>query len=348
MDRLRIRGGRRLAGSVRIGGAKNAALPLVAAALLSDSPLVLTNVPGVADVATMLGVVEAYGVALSERTAHGLTLDAAGALGGEADYERVRRMRASALVLGPLLARFGRARVSLPGGCAIGARPIDLHFKALAALGARVELRGGTIVAEAPAGLSGGRIVLAGPSVGATETAMMAATHARGETEILNAAREPEVENLAACLVAMGARIEGAGTHRIRVEGRQAWRPARHAVLPDRIEAGTYAMAAAITGGTLELEGARLEHLAAVCQVLESVGVRIWPSDRGLMVARDGALKVADMTTEPYPGFPTDLQAQFMALMSVAEGAALVRETVFEGRFMHVQELGRLGADITL
>ena len=348
MDRLLVRGGRRLAGGVRVGGAKNAALPLVAAALLSDRDLTLTNLPAVADVETMLGVVAAYGVGLTERSAHAVRLVPGGAVEGAAEYDTVRRMRASALVLGPLVARFGRARVSLPGGCAIGARPIDLHVRALAALGAAVELERGTVVAAAPGGLRGARIVLASPSVGASETAMMAATHARGETEILNAAREPEVEDLAACLVAMGARIEGAGTHRIRVEGGRAWRAAAHDVVPDRVEAGTYAMAAAITGGSLELEGARLEHMASVCQVLERVGVRIWPSDRGLMVAREGELTAADVTTEPYPGFPTDLQAQFMALMGVARGTARIRETVFEGRFMHVPELARLGVDATL
>jgi UDP-N-acetylglucosamine 1-carboxyvinyltransferase len=251
-------------------------------------------------------------------------------------------------VLAPLLARFGQARVSLPGGCAIGARPVDMHIKALAALGADIAIENGLIVAAAPGGLKGARVVLSSPSVGATETAMMAATAAKGETEILNAAREPEVADLAACLNAMGARIEGAGTHRILVEGGTSWRPASHHGIPDRIEAGTYAVAAAITEGQLELTNARLENLASVVQVLEAMGVSVWPSDRGLVVSREGPIRATDITTEPYPGFPTDLQAQFMALACCAEGASLIRETVFENRFMHVPELMRLGANIKL
>lgn len=347
MDRLRIVGGRRLEGAVTIAGAKNAALPQIAASLLSGQPLELRNLPEVADVANMLALMELHGVSVS-RGAHGVTLDSAAAAGRETTYDTVRRMRATVLVLGPLLARFGHARVSLPGGCAIGARPVDMHVAALAALGAEVAVENGLIVARAPTGLAGTRIVLGSPSVGATETAMMAATAARGETEILNAAREPEVADLAACLVAMGARIEGAGTHRIRVEGGQAWRPARHTIIPDRIEAGTYAVAAAITGGQLELTNARLEHLAAVVQLLEAAGVSVWPGDRGLIVSRSGPLRPVDVTTEPYPGFPTDLQAQVMALMCCAPGASLIRETVFENRFMHVPELMRLGANIRL
>ncbi|KAA2244259.1 UDP-N-acetylglucosamine 1-carboxyvinyltransferase [Salinarimonas soli] len=348
MDQLVVRGGRRLEGSVSIAGAKNAALPQIAAALLSDRPVTLSNLPRVSDVASMLDLVAGYGVHVEAIGAHQARLDPGSAQNGAAHYELVRRMRASVLVLGPLLARFGEARVSLPGGCAIGARPIDLHVKALAALGAQVDMEGGYVVASARGGLRGARIVLQNPSVGATETALMAATRARGETEILNAAREPEVADLCALLLAMGARIEGAGTHRILVQGDQPWRAASHEIIPDRVEAGTYGIAAAITGGRLELEGARLEHMASVCQVLESVGARIWPGDRGLMVERAGALKAADITTEPYPGFPTDLQAQFMALMAIAEGASMIRETVFENRFMHVPELARLGVDVTL
>ncbi|MGJ3263278.1 MAG: UDP-N-acetylglucosamine 1-carboxyvinyltransferase [Salinarimonas sp.] len=349
MDVLVIEGGRRLEGAVAIAGAKNAALPQIAAALVADAPLRLAGLPRVADVETMLDLVAGYGVAVERLGPHEAALDASAVRNGEAPYDTVRRMRASVLVLGPLTARFGEARVSLPGGCAIGARPVDLHLKALAALGAAVGIEAGMIVAKAPAGgLVGGRIVLASPSVGATETAILAATRARGETEILNAARDPEVQDLADCLVAMGATIEGAGTHRIRIAGDTAWRAARHEIVPDRIEAGTYAIAAAITGGRLELSGARLEHLAVVGEVLESVGVRLFPTDRGLMVDGGGPLRAVDITTEPYPGFPTDLQAQYMALASVAEGAALVRETVFENRFMHVPELSRLGADIRL
>jgi UDP-N-acetylglucosamine 1-carboxyvinyltransferase len=348
MDRLLIRGGKRLEGTVEIAGAKNAALPEIAACLLSPEPLTLTNLPAVTDVVTMLTLMEHYGVRITRRGPHHIELDARGAGNGEAPYDVVRRMRATFLVLGPLLARFGEARVSLPGGCAIGARPVDLHLKALASLGAAIAIDGGYIVATAPRGLTGARVMLGSPSVGATETAMMAATLALGETEILNPAREPEVTDLAHCLAAMGARIEGAGTHRILIEGNQPWRAAAHEILPDRIEAGTYAIAAAITGGHLELTGARLEHLAAVAQALEVAGVQIWPTDRGLMVSRTRELRSVDIATEPYPGFPTDLQAQFMALMTVADGASIIRETVFENRFMHVPELARLGANISL
>ena len=347
MDRLRIVGGRRLEGAVTISGAKNAALPQIAAALLSPYPVELTNLPDVTDVENMLGVVRLHGAEVT-RSAHSATIDAGAAASRETSYDTVRRMRATVLVLAPLLARFGHARVSLPGGCAIGARPVDMHVAALAALGASIAIENGLIVASTPQGLTGTRIVLSSRSVGATETAMMAATAAKGETEILNAAREPEVADLAACLNAMGARIEGAGTHRILIGGTTSWRPARHDIIPDRIEAGTYAVAAAITGGQLELTNARLEHMASVVQVLEAAGASVWPGDRGLIVSRGGQLKAIDITTEPYPGFPTDLQAQFMALMCRADGASLVRETIFENRFMHVPELMRLGANIKL
>src|SRR6516165_6090885 len=278
MDRLVIRGGRRLEGAVAISGAKNAALPQLAAALLTPERLTLTNLPRVADVETMLRCIEPYGVTIVERGAKHVVLDASQARNSEAPYDTVRRMRATVLVLGPLLARFGRARVSLPGGCAIGARPVDLHLRALTTLGAAVGIESGYIVAEAPSGLHGARIVLGTPSVGATETALMAATLAKGETEIFNAAREPEVQDLAECLAAMGATTEGAGTHPILVQGGTSWRAARHTIVPDRVEAGTYAIAAAMTGGHLELTGARLEHLAVVGQVLEAVGVSLWPT----------------------------------------------------------------------
>ena len=347
MDRLRIVGGQRLQGAVAISGAKNAALPQIAASLLSPSPLELTNLPAVSDVDNMLNVIAQHGAQIS-RSAQAVTIDTSAAASRETTYDTVRKMRATVLVLGPLLARFGQAQVSLPGGCAIGARPVDMHIKALAQLGADIGIKGGSIVANAPDGLTGARIVLGSPSVGATETAMMAATAAKGETEIVNAAREPEVADLAACLGAMGATIEGAGTHRILVQGDTRWRAASHHTIPDRIEAGTYAIAAAITGGQLELTHARLEHLASVVQILEATGVGVWPGDRGLIVSRDGPLRSVDVTTEPYPGFPTDLQAQFMALMCCAPGASLLRETVFENRFMHVPELMRLGANITL
>lgn len=348
MDKLLIRGGQRLSGTVEIRGAKNAALPAFAAALLSDKPLTLRNLPDVVDIQTMQALLEGYGVTFSGRAADALTLDAAKAGPREASYDIVRKMRATILVLGPLVARFGEARVSLPGGCAIGARPVDLHIKALEALGAEINVAGGYIEAKASRGLTGARIVFPFSSVGATETALLAASLARGETEIVNAAKEPEVLDLARCLTAMGVRIEGIGSHRLLVQGAQSLSPATHEIVADRIEAGTYAVAAAITGGELELVGARLEHLAAVGEALEAAGVRLWPSDRGLMVTRPGRLTGIDIMTQAYPGFSTDLQAQFMALMSVADGTSLIRETVFENRFMHVPELVRLGADITL
>ena len=349
MDRLVIRGGRRIDGSVQISGAKNAALPQIAASLLSSEPLELSNVPDVTDINTMLALVAELGVTTTRGAGRLLVLNAGESCNAVAPYEIVRRMRASILVLAPLLARFGSARVSLPGGCAIGARPIDLHLKALEALGAEVGIESGYIHARTTGhGLRGGRIVLSSPSVGATETALMAASRAHGETEILNAARDPEVCDLALCLAAMGARIEGAGTHRILVQGVDTFHHGRHDLIADRIEAGTYAIAAASTGGHLEIIGAHLEHLGSVGAVLESAGVQIWPTDRGLMVARSGPLRAVDISTEPYPGFPTDLQAQFMALMSIASGASLIRETVFESRFMHVPELARLGANISL
>ena len=349
MDRLVIRGGRRIEGSVQICGAKNAALPQIAAALLSSDRLELGNVPNVTDVDTMLALMREFGVVATRGPGRMLELDAREARNALAPYDMVRRMRASILVLAPLLARFGEARVSQPGGCAIGARPIDLHLKVLEALGADVDMTSGYIHARTRGDrLQGGRIVLSSPSVGATETALMAATLARGETEILNTAREPEVCDLALCLSAMGAHIEGAGTHRFLVQGVDALHHARHDLVTDRIEAGTYAIAAAITGGHLEILGAHLEHLGSVGAVLERAGAQIWPTDRGLMVVRNGPLQSVDVATEAYPGFPTDLQAQFMALMTIAPGASVIRETVFESRFMHVPELGRLGANISL
>lgn len=349
MDRLVIRGGRRIEGSVQVSGAKNAALPQIAAALLSAEPLELGNVPEVSDVASMLVMMGEFGVDARRGAGRMLTLNASAARNAQAPYDLVRRMRASILVLAPLLVRFGSARVSLPGGCAIGARPIDLHLKALDMLGADVSIEAGYIHAQVKNDrLQGGRIVLSSPSVGASETALMAAVLARGETEILNAARDPEVSDLAHCLCAMGARIEGVGTHRILVQGVDSLHRARHDLITDRIEAGTYAIAAAITGGHLEILGAHLEHLGSVSAALESAGVQIWPTDRGLMVVRSGPLRAIDVATEPYPGFPTDLQAQFTALMTVAAGASVIRETVFESRFMHVPELQRLGANISL
>src|SRR5215470_1343323 len=342
MDRLLIRGGKRIEGSVQVRGAKNAALPQIAAALLGSGRLELTNVPEVTDVETMIALMQEFGVVATRGAGRSLVLDATATRNAQAPYDMVRKMRAGILVLAPLLARFGSARVSLPGGCAIGARPIDLHLKALDALGAEVSIESGYINARTKdSGLRGGRIALSSPSIGATETALMAATLARGETEILNAARDPEVCDLALCLAGMGARIQGEGTHRILVQGADTLHNARHDLITDRIEA-------AITGGHLEILGAHLEHLGSVGAVLESADVQIWPTDRGLMVVRSGPLQGTDMTTEPYPGFPTDLQAQFMALMTISSGASAIRETIYESRFMHVPELNRLGANISL
>jgi UDP-N-acetylglucosamine 1-carboxyvinyltransferase len=349
MDRIRIRGGRPLDGEIAIGGAKNATLPLMAAGLLTGERLVLTNVPQLADIDTMATLLSQHGVAVDRPTNDGRSLSIGGAISStEAPYDIVRKMRASALVLGPLVARMGEARVSLPGGCAIGARPIDLHLKGLEQLGAQIRLEGGYVHASAPKGLRGATIVFPFISVGATENLLMAATLADGRTVLANAAREPEITDLAECLVAMGARIEGAGTDRLTIEGVKALHGAKHAIIPDRIETGTYACAAAITGGSVHLRNARLGHLGAVMRILHDTGVEVAQRDGGLTVKRMNGLHGVDVMTEPYPGFPTDMQAQFMALMCVAEGAAMVTETIFENRFMHVPELNRMGARINV
>ncbi|MBS7812951.1 UDP-N-acetylglucosamine 1-carboxyvinyltransferase [Roseococcus pinisoli] len=347
MDRIRIRGGVPLNGTVPISGAKNAALPLMAAALLSDGPLVLTNAPDLADIETMRALLTQHGLTVvHDKVARTLTLSGA-ATSLEAPYDIVRKMRASVLVLGPLLARYGQARVSLPGGCAIGTRPVDLHLKGLEQLGAEVEITAGYIEARAPQGkLRGARIIFPQVSVGATENLLMAACLAEGETELVNAAQEPEISDLAMCLMRMGARIEGIGTGTLRIEGGATLRAATHPIVPDRIEAGTYACAAAITGGSLHLEGARLEHLGAVARVMRDSGVDVAETNTGLTVSRLNGLRGADVMTEPFPGFATDMQAQFMALMTVAEGASMITETIFENRFMHVPELMRMGARI--
>jgi UDP-N-acetylglucosamine 1-carboxyvinyltransferase len=347
MDRIRIRGGKPLSGSIPISGAKNATLPLMAAALLSDGPLVLENAPDLADIATMRALLAQHGLAVEhDRAARRLTLSGA-ATNLEAPYDLVRKMRASVLVMGPLVARFGQAKVSLPGGCAIGTRPVDLHIKGLEQMGATVELDSGYMLAKAPpGGLRGARIIFPQVSVGATENLLMAATLADGVTELVNAAREPEIGDLAMCLMRMGARIEGIGTDRLTIEGVKSLGPAKHPIIADRIEAGTYACAAAITGGSLKLIGARLEHLGAVTRVMREAGVDVAETNEGLTVSRLNGLRGADVMTEPFPGFATDMQAQFMALMCVAEGAAMITETIFENRFMHVPELMRMGARI--
>lgn len=356
MDQIVIQGGRRLQGEIRISGAKNAALPLMAASLLTADTLRLSNVPHLADIATMARLLAQHGVSVhmnggAENGCNGGVLDlkAETIASVVAPYDLVRKMRASVLVLGPLLARVGEAKVSLPGGCAIGTRPVDLHLQGLELLGAEIALEEGYIHAAAPRGLSGAEVVFPKVSVGATENLLMAASLARGETQLINAAREPEVTDLGECLIKMGAQIEGLGSDKITVRGVEQLHGAEHSVVSDRIETGTYAMAAAITDGELDLIGGRADHLSAVIKVLEEAGVSVQETDRGLRVRRaDGALRGVDVMTEPYPGFPTDLQAQTMALMSTAEGAAMITESIFENRFMHVPELARMGANVNV
>jgi UDP-N-acetylglucosamine 1-carboxyvinyltransferase len=356
MDRIRIRGGKPLSGTIPIGGAKNAALPLLTCALLSEEPLTLRHVPVLADITTLSHLLVQHGAAVTmvgARTphehGHALKIDAGNIISTTAPYDLVRRMRASVLVLGPLLARCREARVSLPGGCAIGTRPVDLHIKGLEALGAKIELKQGYIDARAPEGLKGAQFIFPKVSVGATENLLMAASLAEGETVLVNAAREPEIVDLALCLNAMGAKISGAGSDRITVTGVKKLHGAEHSVVPDRIEIGTYLMAAAITGGDVELAGARYDLVAAVAKTLDGAGVEIRETNAGISVKRrHGELKGVDVMTEPFPGFPTDLQAQMMALMTKADGAAMITETIFENRFMHVPELCRMGANINV
>jgi UDP-N-acetylglucosamine 1-carboxyvinyltransferase len=352
MDKILIRGGLPLAGTIPIAGAKNAALPLMAACLLTDETLVLGNLPELADIRTMADLLAQHGVAVtpvsgSEMPPGVLELSAKEITSTTAPYDLVRKMRASFLVLGPLVARRGEARVSLPGGDEIGVRPVDLHIKGLQRLGAEVELSGGYIEARAPNGLKGAEIVFPSVSVGATEHLLMAAALAEGDSVLINAAREPEIVDLAACLNAMGARIEGVGSDRLTVRGVAKLHGARHTVIPDRIETGTYLMAVAAAGGEVLLGGARIDHIEAVVRLLENADIRIREAEGGLLVRRStGRIDGVDVMTEPYPGFPTDLQAQVMALMTIADGAAMITETIFENRFMHVPELMRLGANI--
>jgi UDP-N-acetylglucosamine 1-carboxyvinyltransferase len=358
MDRIRIIGGERLKGTIPISGAKNSALPLMIASLLTRQTMTLSNVPRLADVTLLSRILGNHGVDVTvvgkkagQRTGDGQTfrLTAAEIVDTTAPYEMVARMRASFWVLAPILARCGEAKVSLPGGCAIGTRPVDLHLSALQALGADIELEGGYVIARASKGLVGARVTLGKVSVGATHNAMMAASLARGETMIENAAREPEVMDLATCLVEMGAKIEGLGSSTLFVQGVDELHGAEHTVLPDRIETGTYAMAAAITGGEVFLDGARGDLLREALDLLRLSGVEIEETPSGIKVARNGnGLAAVEVNTAPFPGFPTDLQAQLLALMCMAQGTSTVRETIFENRFMHVQELARLGARIDL
>ena len=344
MDSLRIHGGVPLTGRITVSGAKNAALPLMAAGLATSGTLILENVPRLVDTASMEALLANHGL---DVVRDDLTLRIGGAASNlDAPYDLVRKMRASVLVLGPLLGRYGEARVSLPGGCAIGTRPVDLHIRAMQALGAVVELADGYIQARAPGGLTGGRVVFPNVSVGATENAMIAASLAKGTSELVNVAREPEIVDLAVCLNAMGARITGHGSDTIRIEGVDSLGDATHRVIPDRIEAGTWAIAAAITGGDLLIEGAYQRHLDALVDMLVETGASVDAVDDGMHVVANGRPQSVDITTDPFPGFPTDLQAQFMALMCVAEGSSRISETVFENRFMHVPELARMGADI--
>ena len=358
MDRIRIIGGQRLNGSIPISGAKNATLPLMIAALLTDETVILENVPRLADVIQLQRILGNHGVDItiagkrpgddpnSGRTLH---ISAKHIVDTTAPYELVSKMRASFWVVAPLLARMGEAKVSLPGGCAIGTRPVYLLIMALENLGAEIEIEAGYVVARAKNGLRGAEIKFPKVTVGGTHTALMAAVLAKGTTVIENAAREPEIGDVADCLNKMGANVSGAGTSTIVVEGVGRLHGARHAVLPDRIETGTYAMAVAMTGGDVLLQNARPELLQSALDVLTQAGVTVTPTNEGIRIARNGAgLNAVDVTTEPFPGFPTDLQAQLMALMTKAKGTSHITETIFENRFMHVQELARLGARIHL
>src|SRR3954454_13706089 len=360
MDKILIRGGLPLSGTIQIGGAENAALPLMAASLLTEERLLLNNVPDLADIRTMANLLVQHGVGINfvdsmpgeaghAEPGHALELSARHITSTTAPYDLVRKMRASVLVLGPLVARCGRGRVSLPGGCAIGTRPVDLHLKGLERLGAEVILSEGYIEMRAPKGLRGAEFVFPSVSVGATENLLMAATLAEGETVLINVAREPEITDLAHCLVAMGASIDGIGTDRLTISGVGSLHGARHRVVPDRIETGTYMMAAAATGGEIRLVGGRLDHVEALRRTLDAAGICVTDDGDAIGVRRrDGRLIGVDVMTDPYPGFPTDLQAQVMALMATAEGASMITETIFENRFMHVPELARMGANITV
>jgi UDP-N-acetylglucosamine 1-carboxyvinyltransferase len=347
MDRIRIVGGLPLAGSVETSGAKNAALPEMAASLLTGEPVTLENLPYVRDILTTRRLLVEMGVSAEVLEDGTATLEAANLRSFEAPYELVKTMRASILVLGPLVARFGRARVSLPGGCAIGARPVNLHISGLEAMGARCEVVHGYVEASC-ARLRGARILLEGVTVTGTENLMMAAALAEGETILDNAACEPEVQDLAAMLQSMGARIEGAGTRTIRIEGVERLHGCRHRVIADRIEAGTFAMAAAITGGRIEIRGCRPDHMSATLEQLRRAGAEIEAGDETVTVRGGATVESRDVTTLPYPGFATDMQAQYMALMTQGNGTSVITETIFENRFMHALELIRMGADIAL
>ena len=345
MEKLIIQGGTPLAGRIRVSSAKNAVLPIIAATLLASTPSTLLEIPDLEDVHTICDVIASLGVKVT-KDGENITFDASTISATEAPYDLVRRMRASFLVMGPLLARKGEARIALPGGCAIGSRPIDLHLKAFEALGATITMGEDFVEAKAPEGLKGNLIYLDFPSVGATENVIMAATFAEGKTIIENAAEEPEIVDLATFLNSMGANIRGAGTDVIRIEGVKELKGAVHTVIPDRIEAGTYLIAAAMAGGNVYVENALSEHLKPVVAKLKEAGVTVEEDIDGIRVISDGNLKATDIKTLPYPGFPTDMQAQFMAMTTIAKGKSTVMETVFENRFMHVGELQKMGASI--
>lgn len=349
MDQIIVRGNGPLKGEIPIAGAKNACLTLMPATLLTDQPLTLTNAPRLSDIRTMTALLQSLGAEVAGlQEGQVLALSSHALTSHRADYDIVRKMRASILVLGPMLARDGVAEVSLPGGCAIGARPVDLHLRALEAMGAQLDLRDGYVHARAPhGGLRGAVFEFPLVSVGATENALMAATLARGTTVLKNVAREPEIVDLARCLRAMGARIEGEGTSTLTIEGVDALHGATHPVVTDRIELGTYMLAPAMCGGEVECLGGRIELLEAFCEKLDEAGLRVEETARGIKVSRpNGRVRAVNVTTAPFPGFPTDLQAQFMALMCMAEGTSILEETIFENRFMHAPELARMGARI--
>ena len=358
MDRIRIRGGNKLNGTINISGAKNAALPLMIIPLLTPEPVTLHNVPRLADVRQLQRILQNHGVDIttagkraiqSEQAGETLKISAKDIIDTTAPYELVSKMRASFWVLGPLIGRMGEAKVSLPGGCAIGTRPVDMHLLAMEKLGAETVIEQGYVIAKAKKGLRGGHISFSKISVGATHAALMAAVLAHGDTTIENAACEPEITDVAECLVKMGAKIEGIGTRNLNITGVTSLKGAEHTVIADRIETGTYAMVAGMAGGDVTLRGARPDTLQDVILTLQRAGLDITTNNEGMRIRRNGGgILPVDVTTDPYPGFPTDLQAQFMGLMTLAKGKSHIRETIFENRFMHVQELARLGADIHL
>ena len=358
MDRIRIRGGNKLSGVINISGAKNAALPLMIIPLLSAETVTLHNVPRLVDVSRLQRILQNHGVDITtagkrvgqiEHAGETLKISAKHIVDTTAPYDLVSKMRASFWVLGPLIARMGQAKVSLPGGCAIGTRPVDMHLLAMEKLGAECVIEQGYVLATAKKGLKGGHISFSKVSVGATHAAVMAAVLAHGDTEIENAATEPEITDVAECLVKMGAKIEGIGTRNLKITGVTSLHGAEHTVVADRIEAGTYAMVAGMAGGDVTLRGARADTLESALVAMRRAGIDVTSNNEGIRIKRNGsAIQPVDITTDPYPGFPTDLQAQFMGLMTMAQGKSHIRETIFENRFMHVQELARLGADIRL